>query len=230
MTPAGAWRESHAARHSSIHIRLNKAVPEALAMQGVMEPLSMCPPVKAKFPVAELLFGDTAILNTAILPFSDNCNVRVRLVPIIPVTVPVAEAILPKQLLPTLKLRLDTLIVEEAPEFIIAVASAMLNVKLSMGEGIEALMLLIVGVATALKLPVRLLALTSRWLLVTPPHPASAKARIANRHNHVPRIRRTPRSLLLSWSIATPATVGRTESMLQVIANADAAGHFVLPG
>lgn len=159
-------------------------------MQGVAELLSIRPPVTAKLPVAELLSGDTAILNIAMLPFSDNCKVKVRLFPMVPVTVAVAEAILSKQLLPALKLRLDTVTADEPPELIIAAASTMVNVKLSIGEGMEPLMLLIVAVAMALKLPVRRLALTALRLLLTAPHPASTTARVADKKDtHVSRMR-----------------------------------------
>jgi hypothetical protein len=171
-------------------------------MHGVVAVLSICPPVRAKFPVAELLFGGTAILNIPMLPFSDNCKVRLRLLPAAPTTVAVATAILSKQLAPIVKFRLEmlTVAVGEAPGFIIIGPSVTLKVKLSIGEGMlplivligtmVPLILLIVAVAIALKLPERLLLLMLALLLFIAPHPATTKARVADteRRRHVLRI------------------------------------------
>jgi hypothetical protein len=65
----------------------------------------------------------------------------------------------------------------------------MLKVKLSMGEVMPPLILLmdedmvpliIVAVAIALKLPERLLLMTLAWLLFIPPHPARTKTKVAD--------------------------------------------------
>ncbi len=169
-------------------------------MHKEVEVLSICPPpVRAKFPLAELLFGGTVILNIPMLPFSDNCKVKLRLLPAAPTTVAVATAILSKQLAPIVKLRLEmlTVAVGEAPGIIIIGPSLMLKVKLSIGEGMLPLMvligsmvplvLLIVAVAIALKLPERLLLMMLPRLLPIAPHPASTRAKVADskRRNHV---------------------------------------------
>src|SRR5690349_21296908 len=116
-------------------------------------------------------------------------------------------AILSKQLLLEVTFRLEMLTeaVVEAPGFIIIIIepSAMLKVKLSIGEGMPLLMLLIVAVAIALQLPVRLLSVrllpvTLKRLLPIAPHPASTKTRVADskRNNHVLRISLN----LLAWA------------------------------
>jgi hypothetical protein len=155
-----------------------------------MEVLSICPPVRAKFPVAELLFDGTAILNIAVLLFSANCKVKVRLLPTAPTTVAVAAAMLSKQLLPMVKLRLEMLTeaVGETMAFITG-PSAILKVKLSSGEDMPPLMLLIVAVAIALQLPVRLLPVTLlplpvKGLLPIAPHPTNTKTRVADRERN----------------------------------------------
>lgn len=151
-------------------------------MQGVVELLSICPPVKAKLPLAELLFGCMAILNIPTLPFSDNCKVKVLLLPAAPTTVAVATAILSKQLAPMVKFRLEMLTdaVGEAPAVIIIIdPSSMLKAKLSIGEGMPPLMLLVMAVAIALKLPVRLLPILERLLAIAP-QPASTKTMVAD--------------------------------------------------
>lgn len=175
------------------HIWANEAVPEAPPMHGEVEVLSICPPVRAKFPLAELLFGGTAMLNIPMLPFSVNCKVKLRLLPAAPTTVAVATAILSKQLAPIVKFRLEmlTVAVGEAPRFIIIIGpSVMLKVKLSIGEGMLPLMLLIVAVAIALKLPERLLLMMLPRLLPIAPHPASTRGKVADskRRNRVLRI------------------------------------------
>jgi hypothetical protein len=163
----------------------------------VVEVLSICPPVRAKFPVAELLFDGTAILNIAVLLFSDNCKVKVRLPPSVPTTVAVAAAMLSKQLLLIVKLRLEMLTeaIGETLGFIIIGVSAILKVKLSSGEDMPPLMLLIVSVAIAFQVPVRLLPVTLlplplKVLLLIAPHPTSTKTRVADRerNNRVLRI------------------------------------------
>jgi hypothetical protein len=55
--------------------------------------LSICPPVRAKLPEAELSFDGTAKLNIAVLPFSDSCKVKVRLPPATPTRLAAAMAI-----------------------------------------------------------------------------------------------------------------------------------------
>ena len=138
-------------------------------MQGVLEVLTICPPVRAKFPVAELLFGCTAMLNIPILPFSDNCKVRLRTVPTAPTKVAVATAKLSKQFAPIVKFRFEMLTdAEGAAGVIIIGPSFMLKVKLSIGEDMvsvippmdEDMVPPIVAVATALKFPERLLLIT----------------------------------------------------------------------
>lgn len=181
VTPACRLARVTFRLHFPSHIRVNEAVPEALAMQGVVELLSICPPVKAKLPLAELLFGCMAILNIPTLPFSDNCKVKVLLLPAAPTTVAVATAILSKQLAPMVKFRLEMLTdaVGEAPAIIIIGPSSMLKAKLSIGEGMPPLMLLVMAVAIALKLPVRLLPILERLLPIAP-QPASTKTMVAD--------------------------------------------------
>ncbi len=127
-----------------------------------MSALSICPPVRAKFPSAELSLGGTAILNIAMLPFSDSCKIKVRLDPAVPTAVAVATAMLSKQLLPIVKFRLETLTdaVGDIPGVIVVGPSVMVKVKLSTGEGMLPVTLLIMVVVVALQVPVRLALVT----------------------------------------------------------------------
>lgn len=167
----------------SIHWRLKVAVPDALAVQGVVDMPTIFPPVSAKFPLAVSLFGGTVIVNIAVLPFSDNINVRVRLAPAAPVTTALAAAMLSKQLLPVVKFRLEMLTeaVGEEPGFIIGepeftiLPSAIPKEKLSIGKDIGVVMLLMVAVAMASKLPVRVW-----WLLLLIRHPSSTTVTIVD--------------------------------------------------
>ncbi len=173
-------------------------------MHGVMEVLSICLPDRANVPVAELLFDGTAMLKSAMLPFSANCRVNVRFVPAAPTTVAVATAKLSKQLSPIVKFRFEMLTdaVGERPMLIVVITlSVTLKLKLSIGEGMPPFILLVVEVAVALQFPVRLLLVPGKGLLVLVPllpvvwllpipQPASQSTNIADaiRNNHVFRI------------------------------------------
>jgi hypothetical protein len=130
-----------------------------------MEVLSICPPVRANVPVAELLLDGTAMLKSAMLPFSANCRVNVRFVPAAPTTVAVATAKLSKQLSPIVKFRFETLTDAVGVLIVVITLSVMLKLKLSIGEGIPAFIPLIVGVTVALQFPVRLLFVPGTGLL-----------------------------------------------------------------
>ena len=111
-------------------------------------------------PLAEFSVGDTAILNIAVFPFSDNVKVRLWLFLAMSLVATVAMAMLSKQPFPLVKFRLEMLsapVAGDAELIIFVGVSTRLKVKLSIGESMPPLfMVLTLVLAVALHLPVRL--------------------------------------------------------------------------